>query len=437
MNPLIFTDPAFLFFFAPIVLTGYWIIPAAWRNGVLLAASLFLYAWGEARYVAVLGASILINWLGGLAIVHFRQRRLALLVGIGANLALLGLFKYAAHYTGFRLPAGISFYTFMGISYLVDLYRRDLPAAASLGRVGLLLAMFPHLIAGPIVRMTELREQFEARFWNPQMFASGARRFVIGLGKKVLIANTLSSVPDAVFGAQAVPAAYAWLGLVSYTLQIYFDFSGYSDMAIGLAAMLGFRFPENFHYPYVSRSITEFWRRWHMTLSNWLRDYLFFPLGVRGGPLLLVRNLMIVFFVCGLWHGASWNFIAWGLWHGMLLSLEQLGLKSALRRAPLALQSFYTLGAVAMGWVLFRSATIPAAWGFVKSLAGLGGKPLLDAQFLGPATYVALAAGVIAAVPWPVKLPHLLEFALLSLVFVAAVAGIAGDTYKPFIYFRF
>ena len=475
MNPLVFSDPAFLFFFAPIALTGYWVIPAGWRNGFLLIASLLLYAWGEGRYVGVLAASILINWLGGVAIARFEQphaRKLALIAGVASNLGLLVAFKYATFLIlnldlllvalgmprleppGLRLPAGLSFYTFMGISYLIDLFRRDLDQPSSPSRVALYLAMFPHLIAGPIVRMTGIGPQLGLRFWNSESAAAGIRRFVIGLGKKMLIANTLATAADAIFALPSgqIPASYAWLALVCYTLQIYFDFSGYSDMAIGLARIIGIQFSENFNYPYVSGSITEFWRRWHMTLSGWLRDYLFFPLGVRGGPWLVVRNLLIVFSLCGLWHGAAYTFIAWGLWHGLLLSLEQLGLDRILRRTPAGVQSAYTVTAVAMGWILFRSASLHYAAGFTKALIGFGGALPQDwvaTQFIGPATFAAIAAGVVGAVPLKPAFASLqltprwrlaagvAEFASLTCVFAAVLATAAGNTYNPFIYFQF
>lgn len=474
MNPLLFTDPAFLFFFAPIVLTGYWIAPVSWRNGFLLIASMLLYAWGEGRYVAVLAGSIAINWTFGLSIARCerpRLRRLVLVIGVASNIGLLALFKYAPFFilnldlllnrlgiprlepTHLRLPIGLSFYTFMGISYLVDIFRRDLEKPSSLARVALFMTMFPHLIAGPIVRMTEIGSQLGHRFWNSEGVAAGIRRFVIGLGKKMLIANTLATAADAIFALppQQIPASHAWLALVCYTLQIYFDFSGYSDMAIGLARMLGFQFPENFNYPYVAQSVTDFWRRWHMTLSAWLRDYLFFPLGVRGGRLQTIRNLFIVFFLCGLWHGAAYNFIVWGLWYGVLLSVEQLGLAKGLRMIPAPFRIAYTLAAVMCGWILFRSPTLHYALGFSKALLGFGGGALprdwIATQFINPATYVAIAAGVVAAIPlksfFAGAAPHwtpaarIAEFAALSCVFIAVLATAAGDTYNPFIYFRF
>lgn len=470
MNPLLFTDPVFLCLFAPIVLTGYWMVPASWRNSFLLVASLLLYAWGEGRYVAVLAGSIVINWSFGLAIARCESvgvRRAMLVTGLAANLSLLGLFKYATFFilnldlllTWFRvarmeppqlrLPVGLSFYTFMGISYLVDTYRRDLKMPSGLARVATFMAMFPHLVAGPIVRMTEIGSQLGARYWNVDEVAAGIRRFVIGLGKKVLIANTLATTADAIFAlpSHQIPTAYAWFGLLCYTLQIYFDFSGYSDMAIGLAGMLGFRFPENFNYPYVAQSVTEFWRRWHITLSSWLRDYLFFPLGVRGGRLKTIRNLFVVFFLCGLWHGAAYNFIAWGLWHGLLLSVEQLGLAKGLRNLPAPLRTAYTLAGVAFGWILFRSFSLHYALGFSKSLLGFGGelpKSWIALQFISPVTYLAIVAGLIASVPLRpmfegrrTAIVRVAEFAGLSCVFVAVMAAAAGDTYNPFIYFRF
>ena len=471
MNPLLFTDPAFLFFFAPVALTGYWIVPPRWRNGFLLLSSLLLYAWGEGRYVGVLAASIAINWAAGFAIGRFtHSRKLALVGGVAANLGLLAVFKYSAFVVlnldlvlialklprieppDFRLPIGLSFYTFMGISYLIDLYRRDIEKPSSPSRVALFMTMFPHLIAGPIVRMTEIGPQFGLRLWDSGTVAAGIRRFVIGLGKKMLIASTLATASDAIFALQPgqIPTPYAWLALICYTLQIYFDFSGYSDMAIGLAGMLGFEFPENFNYPYVAQSVTEFWRRWHMTLSSWLRDYLFFPLGVRGGRWQMVRNLFLVFFLCGLWHGAAYNFIAWGLWHGLLLNLEQLGLAKALKKMPAPVRSVYTLAAVGFGWILFRSFSLHYAFGFSKTLAGFGGGTLprdwLASQFVNPATYAALVAGIIGALPlksvlsgFPVapRFAGAIEFAALACVFLSVLATAAGGTYNPFIYFRF
>ena len=479
MNPLLFTDPAFLFFFAPIVLSWYWLIPAAWRNTFLTIASLVLYAWGEGSYAAVLLASIAINFVGGIAIsraVGPRARWYAVAAGVVLNLLLLTVFKYADFFLAnfdaiiarfgieaiqpphLRLPIGVSFFTFMGISYLVDLYRRDLEAPSGVGRVALFQSMFPHLIAGPIVRMTELAGQFGLRNSDSARIAAGIRRFVIGLGKKMLIANTLATASDAIFQlpAQQVPASYAWLAVVCYTIQIYYDFSGYSDMAIGLAGMLGFTFPENFNYPYISQSISEFWRRWHITLSRWLRDYLFFPLGVRGGRAKLLRNQLIVFFLCGLWHGADWHFVAWGLWHGGLVGMEHLGFNKILRIVPAPVRIAYTMFAVSLGWILFRSLTLHHAFYFAESLLGYGG-PLppdwLPLQFIGPATYAAILAGIVGATPvWPAvarfranqriaprwtQLMGIAEFAALAVVFASALATAAGDTYHPFIYFRF
>ncbi|HEY3742824.1 MAG TPA: MBOAT family O-acyltransferase [Bryobacteraceae bacterium] len=471
MNPLLFTDPSFLFFFAPIVLTGYWLAPARWRNGFLLLASLLLYGWGEGRYAGVLLASIAINWTAGVAIsraTNPRPRKTALIIGVASNLLLLATFKYLTFFIwnlnlllhsaeiqapDWHLPVGLSFYTFMGISYLVDLYRRDLDAPASPPRMALFLSMFPHLIAGPIVRMTEIGPQFGIRLAKAEPLAAGIRRFVIGFGKKMLLANTLSTASDAIFAlpSHQLPTSLAWFGLLCYTLQIYYDFSGYTDMAIGLARILGFEFPENFNYPYISQSIGEFWRRWHITLSHWLRDYLFFPLGVRGGRLKMVRNQLIVFFLCGLWHGASYNFILWGMWHGTLLGIEQLGLQDKLKRLPSPLRIAYTLIAVSLGWVLFRSATLPAAMDFYAALAGFGSSAPPDSwiavKYIGPATYVALAAAIAGATPLKSIFKNLearfpaftgpAEFTALSAVFLAALASTASDTFHPFIYFRF
>ncbi len=330
MNPLIFADPAFLFFFAPLVLTVHYALPRSWRNGFLLAASVLLYAWGEGRNVNVLLASMTMNFAFGILIGCGRSSRGWLLVlGVLANVLLLCAFKYLVFFVlnadvaiawlgltpvtvpRIRLPIGISFFTFMAISYLVDVYRREVAPEQNPATFGLYIAMFPHLIAGPIVRFKAIAAELHGRTTPTPEIALGIRRFIIGLGKKVLISNTIAPTADAMFALSAdrLSAPVAWLGLVCYTVQIYFDFSGYSDMAIGLARMLGFHFPENFNYPYISQSLTDFWRRWHISLSTWLRDYLFFPLLVRGERWKLYRNVLIVFLVCGLWHGAAWHFV--------------------------------------------------------------------------------------------------------------------------------
>jgi alginate O-acetyltransferase complex protein AlgI len=310
--------------------------------------------------------------------------------------------------------------------------------------------MFPHLIAGPIVRFEDISEQLHNRAISRADVVEGIRRFVIGLGKKVLIGNTVAVTADAVFALpqERLSTPLAWIGLVCYTIQIYFDFSGYSDMAIGLARMLGFRFPENFNYPYISQSIAEFWRRWHISLSTWLRDYLFFPLGTRGRGK-LYRNALIVFLLCGLWHGPAWHFVIWGLVHGVFRVLERTKFGSVLALAPAAVRHVYALLVIMLGWVLFRAETMAAAGSYLAALFGIGDAPLADpaiSRYLPLDVPLAMAAGLIASAPlriwrprwkWLLPLAPAAEFAALAGVFVTAVAVVSAGTYSPFIYFRF
>jgi alginate O-acetyltransferase complex protein AlgI len=484
-NPMLFTEPLFLFFFLPVVLGLYFLTPRFARNAILLAASLVFYALGEGFYALVLVGSMLINYFGALGIDHFqttRYRRLIFWAAIAANILLLAFFKYthflavnlnevvlrrfgqAVPEPSIHLPIGISFFTFMGLSYVIDVYRRQLSAQKRPVSFALYLTLFPHLIAGPIVRYGEIAAEIAMRRFSRPAFAEGVRRFVIGLGKKMLIANSVAVTVDLIFKTpsnQLTPAT-AWLGIICYALQIYFDFSGYSDMAIGLARMFGFHFPENFNYPYISQSITEFWRRWHITLSNWFRDYLFFPLGVRGPRWRLYLNLLIVFFLCGLWHGASRTFIIWGLFHGTFLVFERAGLLKWMARWPRVLRHVYLLLVVLVGWVFFRSETVPGALSFLGVMTGLtqsataqvGLRACLNNQLL-----LALALGLLGSTPlvrvvqsWAAGLTaesegpgaiilqatgRLLRLAALAAVFVACAALSAAGTYNPFIYFRF
>lgn len=365
---MVFSSPIFLFLFLPAVLAVYYLTPRAARNGALLAASLLFYAWGEVFHVAVMLASIAMNYAAGRWIARAAGRRRTVAVGaaVAANLLWLGWFKYAGFLGGIandvfglrwrrpdvHLPIGISFFTFQALSYVIDLGRGRAEPERSALRLALFISLFPQLIAGPIVRYVDIARDLVARRETLARFASGVRRFTVGLGKKMLIANVLAEPADRVFGLAPadLTAPLAWLGVAAYTAQIYFDFSGYSDMAIGLGRMFGFEFPENFRHPYAARSITEFWRRWHITLSTWFRDSLYVPLGGnRRGSARTALNLLAVFLLCGLWHGAAWNFVVWGLYHGALLGLERPWRG---RRAPGAaapLRHAYTLLAVAAG----------------------------------------------------------------------------------------
>src|SRR5215469_14568338 len=376
---MVFSSPIFLFLFLPITLGVYFLLPWRARNLWLLGVSLVFYGWGEPKFVLVMLASIVINFLLALWIDHARKRgggRLPLTAAVVANIGLLAIFKYTDFITGnlnallaqlhvsplaltgIALPIGISFFTFHALSYVIDVYRGEAPAQRNPFTIGLYISLYSQLIAGPIIRYHDVAEQLDKRSVERADFAYGVERFVVGLGKKVLLANTLAVPADLIFSipGEQLTLPVAWLGLACYTLQIYFDFSGYSDMAIGLGRMLGFRFKENFNYPYVSQSMTEFWRRWHISLSSWFRDYLYVPLG--GNRISNARtyfNLCVVFLLCGLWHGAAWTFVAWGAAHGALLVIERLGLGRVLARAPRPVRHAYVLAAVMATWVLFRS----------------------------------------------------------------------------------
>jgi alginate O-acetyltransferase complex protein AlgI len=481
---MVFASPIFLFLFLPLVLAGYFGLPRRWGNAVLLVASLCFYFWGEGFYAAIVLASIAFNWLvgrklGDAASASARRRWLAL--GVGGNLTLLAIFKYAnfavanlnAALAALRwetislatitLPLGISFFTFHAISYLVDIHRRNAVAQRHAGSFALYILLFPQLIAGPIIRYKDIAGQIVARDRRFQDVAEGTRRFIFGLGKKMLVANTLGRVADQIFGIapSELAAPIAWLGLVCYALQIYFDFSGYSDMAIGLMRMFGFRVLENFNYPYISQSVREFWRRWHISLSNFFRDYLYIPLGgnERGNVRTYV-NLLLVFLLCGLWHGASWTFVLWGVWHGVFLIAERAGLDKALAKAWRPLRHAYALAAIVGGWILFRCDTLTHAGAYYLALVGAGAHDSIAAlkypprMLLDNLSCVTLAAAMIGAIPlgrWLLapldrggragpRLRALIltgEWLWLAAVLIASCACLAAGTYNPFIYFRF
>ncbi len=472
---MLFSSTLFVFAFLPLVLSAYLLMarlglgmPA--RNALLLVASLLFYAWGETGYVAILLVSIVANhvfglWIDGAGTTPARRRALG--VAVATNLAGLGIFKYANFLVDgwnaalsplgvpaialapVHLPIGISFFTFQAITYVVDVYRRDAPVDSNPFRVALYISLFPQLIAGPIVRYHWIESELRRRSAAAEDVAAGFRRFTIGLGKKILLANTLAVPADRIFALppDELSAAVAWLGAFCYALQIYFDFSGYSDMAIGLGRMLGFHFPENFLHPYTSRSVREFWRRWHVTLSTWFRDYLYIPLGgSRGTAARTYLNLLAVFVLCGLWHGASLTFLGWGLLHGGLMVAERLGLSAVLERLPGALARAYTLIAVLVAWVVFRADDLPHAGRYLAALFSPGGEHDL-ALFLDPKVALALAAGALGSTPWLEAVRRHLgddsttwaatRFAALNGVLVACAMALASGTHNPFIYFRF
>jgi len=499
---VLFTQPSFLFLFLPVLLALYFAqsgrVHAAWGNWLLLIASVLFYASGGGAFTWLMLASIAFNYAMAIAVDRRRGRpsaRRFVGAAVAVNLTVLGVFKYANFFADnvnslflalgvhpivvprVLLPIGISFFSFHAISYVVDVYRRDATAQKSPVHAALYLLLFPQLIAGPIIRYREIADQLAARVVTLDTFAGGVKRFIVGLAKKVLIANVVAQTADAIFGMpiDRLSAAHAWLGLVCYTLQIYFDFSGYSDMAIGLGAMFGFRFPENFRWPYIAATVQEFWRRWHISLSSWFRDYLYVPIGgSRVSPARTYVNLVTVFFLCGLWHGASWNFVVWGLWHGLFLVVERVLAHTNLRdvsdRSDTGLtrvrppympvvdwpvwSHLYTLLVVMIGWVFFRAETLAGAVGYLKAMFGAtaaGPWPYSVAWFLKPDLLVALAAGFIGSTPWVPALARTIEMrrpalvppasfasvATLVVLLVASIMQVASGTYNPFIYFRF
>ena len=465
-----FTTPIFLFLFLPVLLALHAAAPGRARNALLLGASLLFYAWGEGAFTLVMLFSIAVNHRFGLWLGEPDQRyhRALLAIALAVNLGLLGLFKYAG-FIGANLallglpitvepvhmPIGISFFTFHAISYLIDIHRGKARARRSMIDFALYIALFPQLVAGPIVRYHQLEHQLGRRTVTLEGFAAGVRRFIFGLGKKMLIANAVAGTANEIFKLDpgSLTAGVAWLGALAYTAQIYFDFSGYSDMAIGLAAMFGFRFPENFDYPYIARSMTDFWRRWHITLSSWFRDYLYIPLGGnRRGRAREARNLVLVFFLCGLWHGASWTFVVWGLYHGGFLVLER-GLRDRpWLRAVRPLGHVYALLAIVVGWVIFRAPDLPRALGMLRAMAGLGAAralalPALPGLYDRGVVLALLLAAIFSCpvLPWlaarrPLAFPRLgaaAEVVGLFALLVAACTQVAAATYNPFIYYRF
>ena len=448
-----FASVTFLFFFLPAIVALYFALRGrTGRNLLLLAASLFFYAWGEGAGLALLLVSIGLN--------HWLSHQIAgqgkpwLAIGIAANLGLLIAFKYLGLITETlglprvepRLPLGISFFTFQAMSLLVDVSRGSKPAG-SVWRTGLYISMFPQLIAGPIVRWDEIRAQMGERKESWDQVCEGTKLFILGLAQKVLIADVIAPVADAAFGADAasLSSSAAWLDLLAFSLQIYFDFAGYSNMAIGLGRIFGFSLPRNFEHPYSSASFREFWRRWHMTLSRWFRDYLYIPLGgSRGGEATTYRNLVIVFVLCGLWHGAAWTFLLWGLWHGVFLVAERLGQKAEFPKAPRVFGIAYTVLFVALGWVLFRADSAGHAMSYWAALIPDGQGEMIS---VAPSAAYALAVGVLLSwdgwpkvgekLPKPASVGAVAQWSSVLLLLILCFAAVASTTHQPFLYFRF
>lgn len=478
---MLFSTPLFVFLFLPIVLLVYVSLPGIRdRNAWLLMASVVFYAWGEIGFIVMLLLSVLINFGIGRAMERSRtpaRRKCIVAIGVASNLGLLGFFKYfnlgvnalnvglqafgskPVNSANIMLPLGISFFTFHALSYLIDVYRQNQRAATNPRDVALYIFFFPQLIAGPILRWQAIAPQLVSREHSLEEFAEGVRRFVKGLAKKVFIANTVAFPADQIFSlpASQLSTAVAWLGVVCYTVQIYFDFSGYSDMAVGLGKMFGFQFLENFNFPYISQSIREFWRRWHISLSTWFRDYLYFPLG--GNRVSNARNclnLIIVFFLCGLWHGASLTFVVWGLYHGLFLVLERTAIGSFIGKMPRGLRHLYALLVVMIGWVVFRADNFAVAANYLYTMSGLEyateTQPLM--HYATDQVLCAILSGMLCSTPvwgWlraklasatanrpgPLAIGHALETSGVLVLFFLSVVWLAGKTYNPFIYFRF
>ncbi len=488
---MIFSSPVFLFFYLPTVLLLYYLAPPKWRNLVLLVLDLVFYGWGEPVYILIMFASIAIDYTHGMLVAWRKEKgdmrgaRAAVISSVVFNLALLLFFKYwdflaenlsvlgvhmisrreirsgltkALAAVGIRgvfagsastLPIGISFYTFQTMSYTIDVYRGDAKVQRNIITFGTFVTLFPQLIAGPILKYKDLGDQLERRTCSPEKFAAGAQRFVVGLAKKVLLANGLGQLWDvylAMPGPQLTTLG-AWLGLIAFSLQLYFDFSGYSDMAIGLGKMLGFSFLENFHYPYLARSATGFWRRWHISLGGWFRDYLYIPLGGnRVGPGRHVFNLLIVWAATGIWHGASWNFLLWGLYYFVFLVAEKYVWGRALQRAPAWLGHLYGLFLVTVGWAIFAVEDLSALGAYLKALFGFGagawdGTFLYYLRSFLPILVIAcVAATPLGAALWR-RIPERPKKVLLPVLLLAGLAlstaYLVDGTYNPFLYFRF
>ena len=468
---MLFSSIVFLFTFLPAVVILYYLLPVRFRNVILLLASLVFYAWGEPVYLFLMLLSILFNYFSGLDIARNLQDKRAakrsLVFNLIINLAVLGFFKYEGFvldtlngilpvhisYHALPLPIGISFYTFQILSYIIDVYRGNVKVQTNLPNFALYVTMFPQLIAGPIVQYADVDEQLASREISRTKFGEGSMYFIRGLAKKVLLANTSGMIFTEVSGLAKdnIAVMTAWLGAFAYMFQIYFDFSGYSDMAIGLGKMFGFEFNMNFNYPYVSKSITEFWRRWHISLSSWFRDYVYIPLGGnRVSKIKHIRNLLIVWFLTGLWHGAAWNFVAWGLYYGVILIIEKYLLSPVLDRLPDVVRHIYSIVLVVIGWVLFFSSSFGQAADYIRVMFGAGAHGFADREsmYLLTSNLILWLILIFGSTPlvhfryehmlrskkWNTTIINSVVYAAL---FIICIAYLVTETYNPFLYFRF
>ena len=461
---MVFSSLPFLFFYLPVAVAVYLLSPLKLRNLCLLVVSLFFYGWGEPVYISIMVLSIAVDYTHGLLVERWRDNdrraRMAVASSVLCNLAILVFFKYwdfiavnvntltglSVPVLGLPLPIGVSFYTFQTMSYTIDVYRRDAPVQRSVTAFGAYVTLFPQLIAGPIVRYRTVADQLVSREENLEKFTSGIRRFTVGMAKKVLLANAIGQLWDVSLASRELTMAGAWLGLLAYAFQIYFDFSGYSDMAIGLGRMFGFEFLENFNYPYISRSVVEFWRRWHISLTTWFREYVYFPLGgnrVSRGK--WVRNILIVWLLTGIWHGAGWNFLLWGLYYAVWMLAERLFLGKRLEKLPAVLRHVYAMAVVLVGWALFAVEDPGRLGGYFRAL--FGGSGLLSAvdgyrlrSYLPMLVILALGATPLAQTLWD-RLGDRIQSRLAPVLVLAALvlctASLVDASYNPFLYFRF
>ncbi len=468
---MLFSSMTFVFMFLPIVSVVYLLARKDLQNYILLVASIIFYAWGEPRYLAIMILTILVNYVGANYISRSKDifhRKLLLTATILVNLSFLFYFKYFnfvmeninqalkvnIDFIDVVMPIGISFYTFQALSYVIDVYRGEVKAQKDIYKLSLYITIFPQLVAGPIVKYHDVDEQISDRKVSFDKVAYGVKRFIVGLAKKMLIANTLGAVADKIFSqpVEQFDCLTAWIGAIAYSLQLYYDFSGYSDMAIGLGAIFGFKFLENFNYPYISKSITEFWRRWHISLSTWFKEYLYIPLG--GNRVSKKRNLfnlLVVFLATGIWHGASWNFVFWGLWHGAFIIFEKItGWHKKVGGFKISFaQHIYTIFAFVIGWVMFRAENMSYAFEYMKNMFGLVKEHKIVYElpyYIDNLETIAFVVAIICAMPvfnkiFEIKYEHKVWRSVVNVwlivLFLVSASSIAASTYNPFIYFRF
>lgn len=471
---MLFSSMTFIYMFLPILCLIYFLSKKEFHNTILLIASLIFYAWGDPKYLAIMILTIIINYYSAILLEKYpKHKKLTLILTIITNLSFLIYFKYFnflistinnilntnINIIEIIMPLGISFYTFQAISYIIDVYRNETQAQKDIYKLALFICLFPQLIAGPIVKYHDVNNQIENRDVTFEKVSEGAKRFIIGLSKKMLIANTMGAIADKIFilSPASFSSVIAWLGAISYSLQLYFDFSGYSDMAIGLGLMFGFRFKENFNYPYISKSITEFWRRWHISLSTWFKEYVYIPLGGnRNGEIKTIRNLSIVFLLTGIWHGAAWNFILWGILNGLLIiaekilkiktkSEEQKNEKITIR----ILKHFYTILSFVLLWTIFRSENITYAIKYIMNMFGFIKTQTINSNifnYINNYDIFILLIGLISSTPLFIgiikkyennKVIKCILNVTLIILLILSTSQIASSTYNPFIYFRF